>query len=388
LLHDPFESFYKTEDLLRELQIDRSLGIYRIIDPGGNIAAEKEPDLPREFLITMYVSMIRTRILDSWLLRLQRMGKVALHAPNIGEEAVGVGSALALERDDWIFPYYRNIGVFIARGVSEEEILDRNIANADDPFKGKEFTILGSKKHRIAPSTVPVGNQIPHAVGFALGATIAGERIAVLTIFGDGATSRGGFHVGLNFAGLHRLPVVFVIQNNQWAISMPALKQTGSATFAIKGVAYNIPGVRVDGNDVLAVYLAAREAVIRARDGRGPTLIEAVTYRMGPHTTADDPTRYRPPEIVKRMEKYDPVERFRRYLIARGYISEKEDIEIQGFWSKTIEDIVRKCISKPQLREEVIFEDVYSRTYWNLEEQIREFRESLEVMKKLGIGVG
>jgi pyruvate dehydrogenase E1 component alpha subunit len=315
------------------------------------------------------------------------MGKVALHAPNVGEEAIGVGVTLALDKNDWIFPYYRNIGVFIARGVTEEEILDRNIANIADPFKGKEFTILGSKRHRIAPFTVPVGNQIPHAVGFALGAYIAGEKIAVLTIFGDGATSRGGFHAGLNFARIYRLPVVFVVQNNQWAISVSAKKQTGSITFAVKGVAYNIPGIRVDGNDVLAVYIASKDAANRARNGEGPTLIEAVTYRMGPHTTADDPTRYRSPEEVKAMEKYDPIARFENYFVNRGYLSEQELKEIYNELSSKIEEIVRKCISKPPPAVEVIFEDVYSQRFWNLEEQLEEYRESLEVMKKLGIEV-
>jgi len=384
---NPFETFYNLNDIMEGLDLERALSIYRIIDTDGRVVADKEPDLPRELLINIYIYMIRTRILDGWLLKLQRMGKVALHAPNIGEEAVSVGSALALSKEDWVFPYYRNIGVFIARGISEEEIIDRNMANIDDPFKGKEFTILGSKRHRIGPVTVPVGNQIPHAVGFALGARIAGENIVVMTIFGDGATSRGGFHAGLNFAGIHRLPVVFIIENNQWAISVPAKKQTGSPTFAIKGVAYNIPGMRVDGNDVVAVYMTAKEAVDRAREGRGPILIEAVTYRMGPHTTADDPSRYRPPEEVKKIERYDPIQRFRRYLIDRGYISEKEDKEIYEEWSRRIEDTVRKCLSKPQLPEEVIFDDVYSKRFWNLEEQASEFRESLEIMKKLGIRV-
>jgi len=387
LYANPFESKYSLEDIVDRLELIKALGLYRIIDPGGEVVAEREPDIPRDLLISMYSSMVRTRILDGWLLKLQRMGKVALHAPNMGEEAVGVGAASALDKEDWIFPYYRNIGVFIARGVSEEEILDRNMANASDPFKGKEFSILGSKRHRIAPATVPVGNQIPHAVGFALGAYIAGEKIAVLTIFGDGATSRGGFHVGLNFAGIYKLPIVFMVQNNQWAISVPTSKQTGSITFAVKGVAYNIPGVRVDGNDVLAVYTASKEASMRAREGRGPTLVEAVTYRMGPHTTADDPTRYRPSEVVKTMERYDPIARFEKYLVNRGYIAEKEAKEIYEEWGKRIEEAVRKCIAKPPLREDVIFEDVYSKTFWHLEEELEDFRESLYAMERLGLGV-
>ncbi len=385
--YNPFETFYSLNDIIEGLEIGKALGLYRIIDPDGRVVADKEPDLPRDLLLNMYTSMIRTRILDGWLLKLQRMGRIALHAPNLGEEAVAVGSAFALDKEDWVFPYYRNIGVFIARGVSEEEIIDRNMANIDDPFKGKEFAIFGSKKHRIGPVTVPVGNQIPQAAGFALGARIAGEKIAVMTIFGDGASSRGGFHVGLNFAGLYRLPVVFVIENNQWAISVPAKRQTGSPTFAIKGAAYNIPGIRVDGNDVIAMYTVARAAVEKAKEGRGPSLIEAVTYRIGPHTTADDPSRYRSQEEVKKIERYDPITRFRRYLIDRGYIFEKEDKEIYDEWSKRIEDTVRKCLSKPQLPEEVIFDDVYSKRFWNLEEQLLEFRESLKIMKDLGIRV-
>lgn len=387
MFQDPFETFYNLNDIVKGLDIERAISLYRILDPSGRVVADREPDLSRDLLLNMYLSMIRTRILDGWLLKLQRMGRVALHAPNIGEEAVAVGSVAALDEEDWVFPYYRNIGVFIARGMSEEEIIDRNMANIDDPFKGREFTIFGSKKHRIGPVTVPVGNQIPHAVGFALGARIAGEKIAVMTIFGDGATSRGGFHVGLNFAGIHRLPVVFIVENNQWAISVPVKKQTGSPTFAIKGVAYNIPGIRVDGNDVVAMYMVSRIAVERAKEGRGPTLIEAVTYRMGPHTTADDPGKYRSSEEVKMMERYDPILRFGRYLVDRGYISEKEDKEIYDEWSKKIEHIVRKCLSKPQLPEEVIFDDVYSKRFWNLEEQVLEFREAIEIMKKLGIGV-
>lgn len=384
MAQDPFRALEPSETLSQHW-IGRALGLFRIIGVDGEVVAEKEPDIAGDVLIGIYTSMLRTRILDGWLLKLQRMGRVALHAPNIGEEAVAVGAAKALDKDDWIFPYYRNIGVFIARGVSEEEILDRNMANSSDPFKGKEFTILGSKRYRIAPSTVPVGNQVPHAVGFALGAWIAGERIAVATIFGDGATSRAGFHAGLNMAGLYRLPVVFVVENNQWAISVPVKKQTGSPTLAVKGLAYNVPGVRVDGNDALAVYLACKEAAGRARSGGGPTLVEAVTYRMGPHTTADDPGRYRPQEEVKRMEIYDPLRRLRSYLINRGYLSEKEDKEIFDEWSRRIEDSVRKSLSKPPLHEEVIFEDVYSTTPWNLEEEVQEFREALKIYRSLGL---
>jgi pyruvate dehydrogenase E1 component, alpha subunit len=363
----------------------KALGLYRVIDEEGEQVGDFDVDVDK--LLDMYVYMVRARILDDWLLRLQRVGKVALHAPNRGQEAVSVGAAMALDRGDWLIPSYRELGAYLVKGMSEEEILDRAIANIDDVLRGSEFAVYGKRSVNLVPAPVPVGNQVPHAVGAAMAAKILGHRTVVMTIFGDGATSRGHFHAALNFAGVFKAPVVFVVQNNQWAISVPARRQTASVTFAIKGVAYGVPSVRVDGNDVLAVYTASREAVERARRGEGPTLIEAVTYRMGPHTTADDPSKYRDPEEVKLFERLDPIARFRKFLYKKGVLDEDQDKRIWEEWGSRIEATVKKCYDKPPLPVDVILENVYSKPTWNLVEQHEELRESLKIARELGLEV-
>jgi len=384
--------FYSTDWPFREYSLSdigfnllKALGLYRVIDEEGEQVGDFDVDVDK--LLDMYVYMVRARILDDWLLRLQRVGKVALHAPNRGQEAVSVGATMALDRGDWLIPSYRELGAYLVKGMSEEEILDRAIANIDDVLRGSEFAVYGKRSVNLVPAPVPVGNQVPHAVGAAMAAKILGHRTVVMTIFGDGATSRGHFHAALNFAGVFKAPVVFVVQNNQWAISVPARRQTASVTFAIKGVAYGVPSVRVDGNDVLAVYTASREAVERARRGEGPTLIEAVTYRMGPHTTADDPSKYRDPEEVKLFERLDPIARFRKFLYKKGVLDEDQDKRIWEEWGSRIEATVKKCYDKPPLPVDVILENVYSKPTWNLVEQHEELRESLKIARELGLEV-
>lgn len=384
--------FYSTDWPFREYSLGdidfnllKALGLYRVIDEEGEQVGDFDVDVDK--LLDMYVYMVRARILDDWLLRLQRVGKVAIHAPNRGQEAVSVGATMALDRGDWLIPSYRELGAYLVKGMSEEEILDRAIANIDDVLRGSEFAVYGKRSVNLVPAPVPVGNQVPHAVGAAMAAKILGHRTVVMTIFGDGATSRGHFHAALNFAGVFKAPVVFVVQNNQWAISVPARRQTASVTFAIKGVAYGVPSVRVDGNDVLAVYTASREAVERARRGEGPTLIEAVTYRMGPHTTADDPSKYRDPEEVKLFERLDPIARFRKFLYKKGVLDEDQDKRIWEEWGSRIEATVKKCYDKPPLPVDVILENVYLKPTWNLVEQHEELRESLKIARELGLEV-
>ncbi len=366
------------------INLERALKPFRVIDEDGNLVGE-DPGLPDSLLIDIYTYMVRARIIDSWLLKLQRMGRVALHAQNKGQEAAAVGAAMALKREDWLFPSYRELGALLVRGMTEEEILDRALTTIDDPLKGSDFAIYGHRKYNIVPAPVPVANQIPHAVGAAIAAKIMGDPIVTMTFFGDGATSRGDFHAGLNFAGVFKAPVVFVNQNNQWAISVPLKRQTAAPSIAVKGIAYGVPGVRVDGNDAIAVYLVAREAVDRARRGEGPTLIEALTYRLGPHTTADDPTRYRSEEEVREWERKEPLRRMRLYLVRNGILSEEDADRIREEWEKRIEETVVKVLEKPPLPPEVILEDVYSEPPWNLREQMEELRESLRILRELGI---
>jgi len=372
----------------KDLELKDALGFFRILDEEGNVVNDAfVEDLSDSILIDMYTYMIRARILDQWLLKLQRMGRVALHAPNKGQEAVSVGATLALKKEDWLFPSYRELGAYLVRGMTEEEILDRALANIDDPLKGSDFAIYGHRKYNMIPAPVPVANQIPHAVGAAIAAKILGDPIVTMAFFGDGASSRGDFHAGLNFAGVFKAPVVFVLQNNQWAISVPVKRQTASKTLAIKAIAYGIRGVRIDGNDILAVYFTAKAAMEAARSGDGPTLIEALTYRLGPHTTADDPSRYRSSEEVSKWEIREPLRRFKLYLLKTGVIDEGEDLELWKRQEERIEKAVVRALEKPPLPPEVILEDVYSKVPWNLKEQLIELRESLKVMKELGIEV-
>lgn len=375
---------YKVEEVMP--YIEAALGLRRFIDEEGNPVEEVKVRLSQELLLRMYATMVRARLLDEWLLKMQRVGKVALHAPNAGQEAIA-GAAMALREEDWLFPSYRELSAYIARGMSEEEILDRAMANADDLLRGSEFAVYGNRKFNIVPAPVPVGTQIPLAVGAAISAKILGHKVITMVIFGDGASSRGDFHSGMNFAGVFKAPVVFILQNNGWAISLPAMRQTAAKTLAARGVGYGVPGVRVDGNDVIAMYVTALEAAERARTGEGPTLIEALTYRLGPHTTADDPDKYRSREEVKLMERLDPIARFGKYLKGRGIMSEKEEREIWKEWGEKIEKAVKRSYEKPPLPVEVIFENVYSEPTWNLEEQAKELRESLRVTEELGMRV-
>jgi pyruvate dehydrogenase E1 component alpha subunit len=256
-----------------------------------------------------------TRIMDDRMMRLQRQGRIGTFAPIKGQEAAQMGSVFTLRPTDWMVPSFRETAAMIWRGWSIEKMLLL--------FSGRLEGGQPEPEQRDLPVAIPVGTQMPHAVGLAYAAQYRGDDAVVMAYCGDGATSEGDFHEAMNFAGVWSVPLVFVVQNNQWAISVPLKKQTHSATIAQKAVAYGMPGIQVDGNDVLAVYAASREAVERARAGDGPTLIEAVTYRLGVHTTADDPTKYRSEEEVKAWERKDPLTRFTGYL-------EKRNIAVAG----------------------------------------------------------
>jgi len=342
----------------------------RALSPEGEELTEFS--LSEKLLLSMYKDMVLSRVLDRWLLSLQRMGRVAIHAPSEGQEAAFVGAAYALSEDDWVFPLYRELPVFIARKVTVEEILNRHFSNTADPLKGHDFAIYGDRKHKIVPAPIPVSLHIASAVGFAIALLIKGESGVVMNFFGDGATSKGDFHEAVNFAGVFKAPVVFVCVNNQYAISTHFTRQTAAASIADKAVAYGFPGVRVDGNDVIACYIVASEAVERARRRQGPTLIEAFTYRLGPHTTADDPSRYRSKEEEKEWRKNDPILRVKKYLTERGVWSESDDINLWESCEKKVREAIAICENNPLLPPTVIFEDVYAIEPWNIAEQREE----------------
>src|SRR5256712_8540537 len=295
-----------------------------ILDSEGNLDTALEPKLAADDLQRLYRAMILGRRLDERMLRLQRQGRIGTFAPIKGQEASQIGSVFTLKPTDWLVPSFRETASMLWRGWPVEKLLSLYAGRLEGSSPGPE--------QRDLPVTIPVATQLPHAVGIAYGIQYRGEDAVVMTYFGDGATSEGDFHEACNFAGVWHVPVVFVCQNNQWAISVPLKKQTNSRTIAQKAIAYGFPGLQVDGNDVLAVYAASREAVERAREGDGPTLIECVTYRLSVHTTADDPTKYRSEEEVREWERKDPLTRFGAYLEKKNLLGagleEQIDAEI------------------------------------------------------------
>src|SRR6266508_6778441 len=297
-----------------------------ILDGDGKLDAKLDPKLPPDDLRRLYRGMVLGRRLDERMLKLQRQGRIGTFAPIKGQEASQIGSVFTLRPTDWVVPSFRETASMLWRGWPIERILAFFAGRLEGGQPGPEQQDL--------PITIPVSTQLPHAVGIAYGIQYRREDGVVMAYFGDGATSEGDFHEACNFAGVWHVPLVFVCQNNQWAISVPLKKQTNSRTIAQKALAYGFPGIQVDGNDVLAVYAASLEAVERARAGQGPTMIECVTYRLGVHTTADDPTKYRSEEEVKAWERKEPLTRFSAYL-------EKKTLLEPGLEQQVDEEIAR-----------------------------------------------
>ncbi len=319
-----------------------------ILDSDGNVDTALEPELSPVELKRLYRAMLLGRRLDERMVRLQRQGRIGTFAPIKGQEASQLGTVSCLRPSDWMVPSFRETAAMIWRGWPIEQLLLFFAGHLEGGRPGPE-------QHDL-PITIPVATQIPHAVGLAYAAQYRGDDAVVMTFFGDGATSEGDFHEALNFAGVWHVPVVFVCQNNQWAISVPLKKQTHSRTIAEKALAYGFPGLQVDGNDVLAVYAAGREAVARARAGDGPTLIECVTYRLGVHTTADDPTKYRSAEEVAEWERKDPLTRFGTYLQKRNLLDEGLEAEVDA----EIAEAIRRFEATPPADPLVMFDHAYA----------------------------
>src|SRR5215813_7244180 len=319
-----------------------------VLDSEGHLDTALEPKLSADELKSLYRAMVVGRRLDERMVRLQRQGRIGTFAPIKGQEASQVGSAFTLRRRDWMVPSFRETAAMIWRGWPIEKLL---LFFAGHVEGGRP----ADDQHDL-PITIPVSTQLPHAVGLAYAAQYRGDDVVVMVYFGDGATSEGDFHEAMNFAGVWHVPVVFVCQNNQWAISVPLKKQTHSRTIAQKALAYGLPGIQVDGNDVLAVYAAAREAVDRARAGDGPTLIECVTYRLGVHTTADDPTKYRSDAEVQAWEKKDPLTRFRGYLEKRNLLEDGLEQRVDD----EIAEAVRRFEAAPAPDPLTMFDHVYA----------------------------
>jgi pyruvate dehydrogenase E1 component alpha subunit len=336
----------------------------QILDEEGNCDETLRPCLNDEQIKNLYKWMVLARAFDDKAFKLQREGRLGTYAAILGQEAAQIGSAYALQPSDWMFPAFREPGASFVRGLPMRMIFQY--------WAGDERGSQIPENLNDYPITIPVSTQIPVAVGAALAAKTKGDAIAVMAYMGDGATSKGDFHEGLNFAGVFAAPVVFLCQNNQWAISVPLSRQTAAKTLAQKAIAYGFSGIQVDGNDVFAVYRAAHEALERARGGGGPTLIECLTYRLGDHTTADDASRYRSREEVEAWKRKDPIERLCKYM------------EKAGLWTKSYEQAVR-AEAKEQVEAAVHEEenfpppdpvDMFRFTYQELPMDLKEQMES------------
>lgn len=331
----------------------------QILDKDGNVDKELEPRIDDKRLLEAYRTMMLTRIADEKSVRLQRQGRLGAYPPSKGQEASQVGPAMVLSDEDWLIWAFRELGALLMRGVPLWRTLLYWMGNEEGSQYGEGV--------RITPSSVPVGSQIPHAVGISFASKYRNEKSVALCYFGDGGSSEGDFHEGLNFAGVMKTPTVFLCQNNQWAISLPREMQTASKTIAQKAVAYGFPGILVDGNDVLALYSATKEAVDRARHGEGPTLIESFTYRLSDHTTSDDATRYRTEQELRYWIERDPITRFRTYLNHKGLWDDAKERALATELAQIVEEEVKKAEIYPP----PTLDDVFNHTYAIMPENLR-----------------
>ncbi len=291
-----------------------------------------------ETLVAFYRAMLRTRTFDAKAVALQRTGRLGTYASSLGEEAVGVGLASAMRPEDVLLPSFREHAAQLWRGVTLDELL--LYWGGDE--RGNDF----AGPRRDFPNAIPIASQVPQAAGVALAMKLRGEDRAAVCVMGDGATSKGDFYEGLNAAGVWALPAVFVIANNGWAISLPRQLQTAAATLAQKAVAAGIEGIQVDGNDVIAMHAATAQALAKARRGEGPTLIEALTYRLGDHTTVDDARRYRPQAEVDEHRRDEPLVRLKRCLVAAGAWDEARDRALADVLKSEVETAVEAYLAR------------------------------------------
>ena len=351
----------------KRIRIPTDIDYLSILDEKGKLDKNLEPNIPEELLLKLYKAVLLGRRFDERLLSLQRQGRIGTFPPVKGQEAAHLGAVALLRPSDWMAPSFRETPAELWRGRSMESVILYN-----NGFS--EGSAIEAERNDL-PISIPVASQVLHAVGLAWAIKYRKKDDVVMTFFGDGGTSEGDFHEGLNFAGVFQLPVIFICQNNHWAISMPLSKQTRSKTIAQKALAYGIHGIQVDGNDILAVYAAAEEAVHRARSGEGATLIECVTYRVAMHTTADDPKRYRTDKEVEQWIKKDPLVRFQKYLLSKELLTKEKIEAIEKEVEKEIQDAVDRSEEKMKSLGNPI--DMFEHAYAELPPHLMDQREKL-----------
>lgn len=342
----------------------------RVLDDHNELIDCKAPVVERDKLLRIYRYMALVRAFDERGMMLQRQGRIGFYVPSFGQEAIQIGTASALGDGDFLFPSYREPGVFLYRGAGLFEMVCNLYGNSSDLCRGRQMPVHYSfHEQKVFSVSSPIATQVIQAVGAAMAFKIRKETNVAITYCGDGGTSESDFHSGLTFGGAYRAPVVFVVTNNQYAISVPFCKQTGAKRISDKGIGYGVPSLSVDGNDVLAVHEATREAVSRARTGDGPTLIECVTFRMGPHSSSDDPARYRDEKMFEAWKKRDPIQRFREFLIRRKQWDQKREEMLQNELKKEIAEAVERAEAVRPPSIDSIFDDVYSEIPTSLAKQ-------------------
>lgn len=333
---------------------------------GTDAVADADPAL----LLRLYAELVRGRRYNAQATALTKQGRLAVYPSSTGQEACEVAAALVLEERDWLFPSYRDTLAAVARGLDPVEALTL--------LRGDRHTGYDPREHRIAPLCTPLATQLPHAVGLAHAARLKGDDVVALAMVGDGGTSEGDFHEALNFAAVWRAPVVFLVQNNGFAISVPLAKQTAAPSLAHKAVGYGMPGRLVDGNDAAAVHQVLGEAVARARSGAGPTLVEAVTYRMEAHTNADDATRYRVDSEVEAWRAHDPIKLLERELTGRGLLGDDGIEDTRADAERMAAALRERMNADPELEPMDLFTHVYEEQTTQLREQASRLRVELE----------
>ncbi len=353
--------------------------LLQILGDGEGVSGAAVPDVPREALERAFRTMLLVRTLDAKLTNMQRQGRLGFYGACTGQEATPIGVAMALEDEDWIFPALREGSAALYRGFGLSHYVAQCLGNDHDLQRGRQMPChyMDRAVNHVSWSSV-IASQLPHATGAAYAMKIKGDPHVSVGFMGDGATSEIDFHSAMNFAAVTKSPCLLVCQNNQFAISVQKEHQTASETYHVKAKAYGMPGVRVDGNDVLAVYQAAKEAVERARRGEGPTFIEAVTYRLVPHSSSDDPSRYRDEAEYEKWKKRDPVKIFRRHLEKVGIWSQEWEDAIQAQITADVEQAVKEAEAASAPRPETMFEDVYAEMPQLLRDQQAELLASLE----------
>ncbi|MBS3114155.1 pyruvate dehydrogenase (acetyl-transferring) E1 component subunit alpha [Candidatus Woesearchaeota archaeon] len=349
-----------TKKVLKEFKVE----YLQVLDENGNCDESLMPKLSDSDIKKIYETLVLIRVFDQKAFNMQRQGRLGTYIQFKGQEACQVGSAFALQDNDFIFPMYRNSGLLIARKQPIVQVLQY--------WGGDERGLKSPQNVNNFPIAIPVSTQIPHAVGAGFAAKLRGTKQVSAVYFGEGATSKGDFHEAMNFAGVFNVPVVFICENNQYAISVPRKKQTHAETIAQKAIAYGFDGLQVDGMDVFAVYKATKDAVDKARAGKGPTLIECFAYRMCDHSTSDDASRYRPKEEFEQWTKKDPIERLEKYMRSKKLLDDAYKDKILKQSQNIIEKAVTEFEKLPAPEPKDIFKYVFAEMTQQQKEEMEE----------------